>query len=171
MLEYIDEKNINHLSKNSNEQYYLSYSYVTKYNKLDDNKGYSMNNSLFENIIYQNMYSYFLKKRDEYYFYKKKTIKTEDWQWFGYHTEVSSDTKIVFDICFWNHIPTINYLYGIKTHDPPNIYQEWIKKCIPNQYITVEINIKLNKGKQWIIFYFDQCYDEISLSIKNFYVL
>jgi hypothetical protein len=154
--------------------------YISDIEYINLNNGFLFNNNYINNIYYNNKYSKILKNNDDhFYFYKNQTINSEPFQWIGIYIDNLNNKNIFNDnitIQFYiKLIKDINYIeninYGIKTHEPINYYKEWIKDCIINKYVKIELNIKILKKNQYIIFNFDNYNDEIEFYIKNFKII
>lgn len=147
--------------------------YISDITDINDNNGYLLNKKYMNNIYYKNTYSKILKNNEnEFYFYKKKTTRIEDFQWLGlYINDIITDNITVnFNIKLLKHINNIENI-GLKIHDPIMYFKEWISECELNIYKNININIKINKVDQYIILFFDNYLGEIEFYIKDFKIL
>ena len=149
-----------------------------------NNNGYLFNNDYLYNIYYSNNYSRILKNKtetvDEFYFYKKKTLEHEKYQWIGLflnkieNIDIDNNIIINFDIKFLKKININNTNnIGLKIHEPLYYINDWIN--IPNNnlniYKNIEIKCIINKKSQYIIFNFDNYLEEVEFYIKNFKII
>ena len=169
--------------------------YLFDIKNTEKNKGYLLDKDYCNNIYYKNDFSKIVKKNNEIYFYKKKTLKSEDFQWIGLYVNniediniseniiVSFDIKICKDFVFHdsnnddnddnddnNNNDTDNH-YGLKIHEPLLYMNHWFQECIKDIYIHINIKTKINKKNQYIILNFDNYMDEVEFYIKNFKII
>jgi hypothetical protein len=145
---------------------------------INNNNGYLFDNTYLNNIYYYNNYSKILKNSDnEFYFYKKKMLKSESFQWIGVYLNdiqnlnIIEYIKITFNIKIIKNINNINNNIGLKIHSPYKYLNEWINKCVLNTYTYIEIVTNINKKNQYIILNFDNYLDEIEFYIKDFKII
>ena len=150
---------------------------------FSNNNGYLFNNDYLYNIYYSNTYSKILKNKtetvDEFYFYKKKTLDYEKYQWIGLflnnieNIDIDKNIIINFDIKFLKKININTNNIGLKIHEPLYYINDWIN--IPNNnlniYKNIEIKCMINKKSQYIIFNFDNYLEEVEFYIKNFKII
>ena len=152
---------------------------LSSLNDIDNNKGYLFNNKYLNNIFYKNRFSKILKSyEDEYYFYKKKTVNPEKYQWIGtyinsFDEKITSKIDIIvqFDIKFLKKINNVDVDFGLKIHEPIEYIKNWIYECELNIYKKIELPIKIYKKNQYIILNFDNYLDNIEFNIKNFKII
>jgi hypothetical protein len=177
----IDKKNFNFIF---NDNYTKNMrtpliKYISDINNVNMNNGYLFENKYYNNIYYYNNYSKILKNtKDEFYFYKNKMLKPEDFQWIGIYLNnienlnITENISIKFEINFLTDIKRYNHNnFGLKIHDPLYFFNDWIYTCNKNEYHEIIINTKINKKTQYIILNFDNYLDEIEFYIKNFKIL
>ena len=102
---------------------------------------------------------------NEYQIKKHKTDTTFPFIWFGYAINLNyTCAELSFDIyMFSTKFPKIN----IKTHQPQNLYNEWVNECKYAEYVNIRVPIYLNKKQQYVIFIMDDINCEIEFKIKN----
>ena len=152
--------------------------YLSDVNNINNNGGYLIDKKYFNNIFYYNKFSKILKNIDnEFYFYKKKMFKSEDFQWIGIYLNdienlnISENITISFDIKITKTIKNINNNFGLKIHNPIIYFNNWIDKCIIDTYVNIAIDTIIIKKSQYIILNFDNYLDEIEFYIKNFKII
>ena len=169
--------------------------YLPNIENVLNNKGYLFNKNYINNIFYQNNYSKMLRNnKNEFYFYKNKTLVSESFMWIGLYLDnieiddyisnasfnaslndvfnISINIDVVFDIKFIKKINSNNKLtYGLKIHEPVKYYNNWINDCKLDVYNNITLNIDITRKNQYIILNFDDYLDEIEFTIKNFKVL
>jgi hypothetical protein len=156
--------------------------YLSDINNINNNDGYLIDKKYFNNIFYYNKYSKILKNiNNEFYFYKKKILKFEDFQWIGIYLNdienlnITENITISFDIKFTEIMKNINNNndnnFGLKIHNPIIYLNDWIKQCIIDEYVNIVINTNIIKKNQYIILNFDNYLDEIEFYIKNFKII
>lgn len=145
----------------------------------NNNNGYLFNKKYLYNIAYKNSLSTLYKNNNnEFYFYKKPSIKSVDYQWIGLYidnfinnTNEAIYITISFDIKLLAKINNKELNFGIKTSEPILFYNNWINDCEINIYKKIEINIKISKKNQYIMLNFDNYLEEVKLYIKNFKII
>lgn len=155
--------------------------YLSDVKDINKNNGYLFNKKYLNNIYYTNSFSKILKnENNEYYFYKRNTMKEEYYQWIGimidmFDKNLKNDTidiTVNFDIKLLKRINNnLDRNFGLKIHEPLTFYNDWVNQCELDTYINIELNIKINKINQYIILNFDNYYQEIEFYIKNFKVV
>jgi hypothetical protein len=181
LSENIDKNNFNFIfddNYSSNTRTPLI-KYLSDINNININNGYLIEKKYFNNIFYYNNYSKVLKNiYDEFYFYKKKMLKSEDYQWIGTYLNdienlnITENIIITFDIKIMKNIKDINNNnFGIKIHYPIIYFNDWIYNCKIDEYVNIVLNTKIIKKSQYIILNFDNYLDEIEFYIKNFKII
>ena len=100
--------------------------------------------------------------------FKKKNNTIEHHTWFGYYYKPSKvETILSFDIKFTSNIPNINDKFLIKTHEPVNLYSDWLSFCVKNEFINIKVKLQLKKQEQLILFMMDEFLGECNFIIKN----
>jgi len=124
------------------------------------------NNKYFTNELLCNIYSE--NTYNVYEIIKKASNEKKSCRWIGYNI-LPSNTELImsFDIKFISNIPKKDNKFFIKTHNPEQIYSNWLEDCIKNEFTHIEIPLYLNKEKQLIIFIMDEYLPEIHFMIKN----
>jgi hypothetical protein len=155
--------------------------YLSDINDVNKNNGYLFNKKYLNNIYYTNSFSKFLKTdNNEYYFYKKYTMKEEYYQWIGLYIDYFDknlknnmiNITVNFDIKLLKNINNNLYKnFGLKIHEPLAFYNDWTNKCKLNTYINIELNIEINKVNQYVILNFDNYFEEVEFYIKNFKII
>jgi hypothetical protein len=155
--------------------------YLSDINDININDGFFFDKKYLNNIFYYNKYSKILKNIDnEFYFYKKKMSKSEDFQWIGIFLNdiesfnINENITISFDIKFTEIMKNINLNnnnFGLKIHYPIIYLNDWIIQCKIDEYINIIVNSKIIKKSQYIILNFDNYLDEIEFYIKNFKII
>jgi len=154
--------------------------YLSDISNININDGYLIDKKYFNNIFYYNKYSKILKNLDnEFYFYKKKMLKSYDFQWIGIYLNdienlnINENITISFDIKFTEIMKNININnnFGLKIHNPIIYLNDWINQCKVNEYVNIVINTNIIKKSQYIILNFDNYLDEIEFYIKNFKII
>jgi hypothetical protein len=64
----------------------------------------------------------------------------------------------------------LNKDWGLKTHYPLAYYNNWVEKCILNEFVTIQFPVKINHNSQYVIFNFDNYNNEVEFIIKEFKV-
>ena len=129
--------------------------------------GIILNNLFFNNYKSKNL---LLNKMDDNTFkiIKNKNHCIEYYTWFGYYYNPTKvETIMSFEINFLSDIPKINDNFFIKTHEPVNKYNDWLKSCIKGKFIKIKIKIHLKKQNQLILFMMDEFLDKCKFIIKN----
>ena len=159
--------------------------YMSQYNSIIENNGFDLNFNYIKELFYKNRHCILCKKNNlefesEFYFKKNKTSKIGEWCWFGYFIDFYEENNnheinlnIIFEIKINNNkLQLINgQNYGIKTHVPLNYYNNWINELKNNnnlEYQKIELNIKIQKMNQYILFNFDNFLGMVEFNIKNF---
>ena len=158
--------------------------YLSDIKDTNNNEGYLFNRKYLNNIIYKNKFSKIIKNSDEeYYFHKKKTLKSEKYQWMGTYINLFDDNKdnkdnkdktnikISFQIKILKKINNLNSNYGLKIHEPFEFFKDWLDNCEINIYKKVDLSIQIYKKNQYIILNFDNYLDDIKFFIKNFKII
>lgn len=138
-------------------------------------KGFLFDYSYILFLEYYNHLCHFEKLNHQCFrFYKKKTNQPQDFIWCGKQLSFYKDSEQEINACisfyFKNNIPFIydKNNFGLKIHEPLTFYQEWCKSCILYEFTFIELNVKIQKKSQLIIFNFDQYLYEIDFEIKDF---
>jgi hypothetical protein len=148
--------------------------YLNDITDVNNNKGYLFNKKYMNNIYYKNNFSQMLKNYDgEFYFNKKRSLKSEPFQWIGLHVDdlegmQEDEITVKFDIKIMKNIDVGNYEFGLKIHEPIRYFKDWINECTLNNYKSIELKIKINKKSQFIILNFDNYLEDVEFYIKNF---
>jgi len=152
--------------------------YLGDIHPINMNNGYLFDKKYLNNIFYYNKYSKILKNNEnEFYFYKKKMLQSEDFQWIGVYLSdiellnITENIIITFNIMFIKPIKNTKDNYGLKIHEPLLYINDWINNYEINEYKHIRINTKINKKSQYIILNFDNYLDEIEFYIKNFKII
>jgi len=152
--------------------------YLGDIHPINMNNGYLFDKKYLNNIFYYNKYSKILKNNEnEFYFYKKKMLQSEDFQWIGVYLSdiellnITENIIITFNIMFIKPIKNTKDNYGLKIHEPLSYINDWINNYEINEYKNIRINTKINKKSQYIILNFDNYLDEIEFYIKNFKII
>jgi hypothetical protein len=154
--------------------------YLKNMNNLNNNEGFLFNNNYTNELYYKNKYCKFLKSVDKdisYYFQKKYTTNQSSWCWCGlYMNDYDENGKeeyvdVSFNIKILKKLYKINDTWGLKTHYPLNYYNDWIDKCILNEFVNINLKININRISQYIIFNFDNYNNEVEFIIKNFKII
>jgi hypothetical protein len=85
---YIDKNNFNFILDDnySKDMRTPLIKYLSDINTVDNQKGYLFDNKYYYNVYYYNDYSKIIKlEKNEFYFYKKRMVKPESFQWIGLH--------------------------------------------------------------------------------------
>lgn len=127
----------------------------------------------------KNRLAMLIKEERDYHFIKKKTIRDEPFIWIGTWLDLNGIGDISILIKFsikpitefkMNDIKETIF-FGIKTHDPVLYYWDWINTCIIGEYTDIELQIKINKNSQYIIFCFDNYRGDLDLYIRDFKII
>lgn len=144
---------------------------ITKY-------GFLFHHNFVLHLEYFNRFCYFKKlNNNHFYFYKKKFTQSQKFIWCGKHLSFYKDSDIHCNIqisfYFKNNIPIIFHKkdFGLKIHEPLIYYQDWLKSCILYEFTFIQLNFKIQKKNQLIIFNFDHYKDEIDFEIKDFKII
>ena len=180
LTENIDKNNFNFIFDDnySNNMRTPLIKYLSDINNVNINNGYLFDKKYFNNIFYYNNYSKMLKNNEnEFYFYKNKMLKYEDYQWIGTYLndienlDITENISISFDIKLIKTMKNASSNFGLKIHDPIIYFNDWVNNCIINKYVNILINTQINKKSQYIILNFDNYLDEIEFYIKNFKII
>jgi len=152
--------------------------YLSDINNINNNNGYLIDKKYFNNIFYYNKFSKILKNIDnEFFFIKKKMLKSQDFQWIGIYLNdienlnINENITVSFDIKLTKNIKNISNNFGLKIHNPIIYFNEWINQCKIDEYVNIVINTTIIKKSQYIILNFDNYLDEIEFYIKNFKII
>ena len=154
--------------------------YLTDVPYYLNNTGFLLNNYYLYDIIYKNKNSQLIKLNpNEFYFKKKKTLKSEPFQWLGLQfMNFNNINKLSFEIYIEFEIklikPIIRYKninYGLKIHEPISFFKDWINDCILDNYTKISFKININNKNQFILFNFDDYLDEIDFYLKDFKII
>lgn len=142
--------------------------------------GFLFNYDYIDNITYynKNRLATLIKENNSYHFLKNITTRDEPYIWIGLWIDLNGIKqnfngiiKIKFSIKIINSIEENNSLWGIKTHDPLCYYKDWINNCVIGEYTNIDIDIKINKNSQYIIFCFDNFRDSLDIYIRDFKII
>ena len=151
--------------------------YLKNMTNINNNEGFLFNNNYINEVCYTNKYCKFIKSiSNSYYFKKIYTNNQCSWCWCGLYLNdceesgVEQYAKISFDIKILKKIKngTSNNDWGLKTHYPLAYYNNWMNKCIVDEFVYISFSVKINRTSQYLILNFDNYNDEIEFIINNF---
>lgn len=130
-------------------------------------KGFILNKELFQlNSYYYSNYSKLLLYSFKHLHFKKNSYNSKkSFNWFGYEIDIGSYI-INFDIKTNLYIRDIINI-GLKIHYPYEIiYNFFFENLEINKWKNVKFTINI-KNKDYLIFIFDDYFDNIDIEIKN----
>ena len=180
LLNYLEQNNIQ-VNKILNDFYFENH--LLQYNPQKNMKivknGFLFHKNYTLYLEYYNTFCNFEKlNNNHFHFYKKKTNINQDFIWCGKQLSFYKDNKELnkdfiearISFYFKNNIPFVydKKDFGLKIHEPLTYIHDWCKSCILYEFTFIELNVKIHKKNQLIIFNFDHYLNEVDFEIKDF---